>query len=604
MLLDRLFPRRPATDATPAESLHTRKIGGVGPWSETPGVIWSRQTSAAGVHVDEYEALTISAVFAACFRLANVAAMLPVGVYERTDDGRRQEKPLHSVSRILNVEANPAQTAFTARHFMQFWKPLFGAACAEIGWDGAGRPRYIWPLEPWRVEPKYDDRSGREGGLYFEVDGNRRVAPADIVYVPHVTEDGVTGRGFLHYALESLGQAIAADRSAGRFFENDMRPGGILLHEGNPSKEARGELREEWKRNQGGKNRGSVGVLWGGWKWIKEAGMIEPDKAQLLESRQWSVLEVARWLNVPPHWLAELGRATWNNIESQSIEALIYCVQPLLTSTEQEYDRKLLAPPRVYSKHAVNALLRADMKTRAEFYRLMREIGVYDANHILALEDENGIGPEGDRRFVPVNWQPADDLMTGGEAQRKAAEASKPDPQPAAKPVADPEGSGEKPATSEGDDEGSESNAARPAANPPATAGQPGPTPEMLEALRSVAEQALGGLARKELNEARRAAKKPGDVTKWMDGFYPDFSGTLASGLDATNQLRRAMGCLESNLWPASVAADWVARSRNDLLDAMECRSEEWPKRSAALFLSWEGRAAEAAARIVEGVTS
>jgi phage portal protein BeeE len=39
--------------------------------------------SSAGVRVDEYEALTISAVFAACFRLANVAAMLPVGIYQK-----------------------------------------------------------------------------------------------------------------------------------------------------------------------------------------------------------------------------------------------------------------------------------------------------------------------------------------------------------------------------------------------------------------------------------------------------------------------------------------------------------------------------------------
>jgi phage portal protein BeeE len=103
----------------------------------------------------------------------------------------------------------------------------------------------------------------------------------------------------------------------------------------------------------------------------------------------------------------------------QSIEALIYCVAPLLTATEQEYDRKLLAPPRLYCKHNVNALLRADMKTRAEFYGKMKEIGVYTTNMILAFEDENGIGPEGDQRFVPVNWQPADDLMTGGEAQQK-----------------------------------------------------------------------------------------------------------------------------------------------------------------------------------------
>lgn len=575
-ILDRLFPRQTS------ERLQARKTTGIKAYSETPGVLWCRPQSSSGVHVDEFEALTISAVFAACFRLANVAAMLPVGIYEKEAGGKRTEQTSNTAGRILAIEANPMQTAFTARHFMQFWKPLFGSACAEIGWDGAGRPRYLWPIEPWRVKPEYDDREL----LYFKVDGRRKVQPGDMIYVPHVTSDGVCGQGFVDYALESIGQAIAADRSAGRFFVNDMRPGGILSHEGNPDKKARDELKEAWGRQHGGvENRGKVGVLWGGWKWLREAGMIDPDKAQLLETRQFSVLEVARWLNVPPHWLAELGRATWNNIESQSIETLIYTVAPMLVSTEQEYDRKLLAPPRLYCKHNVNAMLRGDMKTRSEFYAKMKEIGVYTTNQILAYEDENGIGAEGDQRFVPVNWQPADDLMTGGEAQRAAQESKQKQQQPPSNAPA------------------SGANEKQPPASSLASPSTGQPSSEMLEALRAVAEHALSGFAKKELNEARRAAKKPNEMMAWMDGFYPDFTGAMAAGLEATNKLRRVLGGAEGTLWPASTAADWVSRSRTDLLAAMECKSEEWPNRSAALLTAWESRASEYAGMIAEEVT-
>jgi HK97 family phage portal protein len=593
-ILDRLFPRRPTSEALSIQG-QTRKIGGIKAVSETPGVLWSRTNTSAGVHVDEFEALTISGVFAACFRLANVAAMLPVGIYQKNADGRREEQSAHPASRILAIEANPVQTAFMARHFMQFWKPLFGAACAEIGWDGAGRPRYLWPLEPWRVYPKYDEDT--HDLMYFVVDGTRKVAPADIIYVPHMTDDGVCGVGFIQYALESIGQSIAADRSAGRFFQNDMRPGGILQHDGNPDKKARDEMREGWQRYHGGvENRGKVGVLWGGWKWIREAGMIEPDKAQLLETRQFSVLEVARWLNVPPHWLAELGRATWNNIESQSIEALIYTVAPLLTATEQEWDRKLLAPPRLYCKHNVNALLRADMKTRAEFYGKMKEIGVYTTNMILAFEDENGIGSEGDQRFVPVNWQPADDLMTGGEAQQKAAAAGK---QAGTTGQQDPGSGGKSPASG--------GNQKQSPANPPAPVVTGQPSAEQISyAVCRVAEQVLSGLAKKEINEARRAAKKPGEVMTWMDGFYPDFEGLMADSLGPIAHLCYQLGRqvnpelkgVSSEPW----AKQWADASRAELLAAMECKAEEWPNKSAALLQAWEGRAAVAAAKIAEGV--
>ncbi len=44
--------------------------------------------------------------------------------------------------------------------------------------------------------------------------------------------------------------------------------------------------------------------------------------------------------------------------------------------------------------------------------------------------------------------------------------------------------------------------------------------------------------------------------------------------------------------------------SRDQLLTAMECRPEEWPNRSAALFMVWEERPSETAAKIAEGVTN
>lgn len=553
-LLSRLFPK---TDA-----LQTRKVGGIKPVSETPGVPWSNPTASSGVAVDEFEALTISAVFAAAFRLANITAMLPIGVYERTSTGRK-ELPLHPAVKPLSSASNDEQTAFTARHFMQFWKPLFGSACAEIGWDGAGRPRMLWPIAPWRVDPKYDDADK----LYYLIDGKRRLASQDTIYIPHVTQDGVCGQGFVHYALESLGTAIAADRSAGRFYENDMRPGGLLRHPGNPQKEAMTRMKEEWASKHGGvRNRGKVGVLWGGWEWVKEAGMIDPDKAQLLESRQWTVTEVARWMNVPPHWLADLGRATWANIEAQSIEALRDSINPILVATEQEYDRKLLDPPRLYCKHNVNAFLRGDMKARMEFYKGMVEIGVFTQNMALAYEDENGIGPVGDRRFIPVNWQPLDDLMTGGEAQRKAKQTDGP----------------------------KESKARRPSA-------------AQASALRGVAEHALVYLCQKECLEAKRAAKKPRELNSWMDAYYPDFEARLRKDLHPAARLRAALidddeelGASIADGLASRWAADWVAFSKDSLLTAMECHASEWPHRAEQLFSSWETRPLAVATRIGE----
>jgi HK97 family phage portal protein len=556
-ILAQLFP-------TGMPTLASRVTTGVKAYSETPGILWARNESSAGVHVDEFEALSLSAVFAACNRMAGLKAMLPIGVYQKSASGR-EEKSSHSVSNLLNVQLNPEQTAFTGRFFMQFWKPLFGSACAEIGWDGTGRAARIWPLAPWRVATEWGD----DGVMFFRVDGRRKVAADDMLYVPHLTEDGVTGKGFVHYALDSLGEGIAANRTAGRFFQNDMRPGGLLQNPGTPSPEARKRFREEWAESHGGEhNRHKTGVLWGGWTWIKDAGGIDPVKAQLLESRQFTVIEVARWLNVPPHWLAELGRSTWANIEHQGIETLTQVVSPLLVADEQEYDRKMLAPPKLYCKHNVNALLRGDMKTRGEFYRLMREIGAYTANDVLGLEDQNGIGEEGDKRFVPVNWQPADDLMTGG--------ASRPSAEPV--PEEEPSPEDDVPIPDELPDEPMVSQSR-----------------QVVSAnIAEVTEHLLSMLCRKECNEANRATKKPDEFMKWMDGFYLEHESMMRDALAPVARLMgRLLGEVESSesLW----ASSWITLSREQLLDAMDGPREAWPNRMSTLLSSWKRRPMECA---------
>jgi len=558
-ILDRLFPRG-------MPSLQTRVTTGIKAYSETPGIMWARNESSAGVHVDEMEALTLSAVFAACNRMAGLKAMLPVGVYEKTDKGR-EERPTNSVSNLLNVQFNPAQTAFQARFFMQFWKPLFGSLCAEIGWDGAGRAARLWPIAPWRVEVEFDDD---DDVPHFMVDGRRRVESADMLYVPHITEDGVTGKGFVDFAIESLGEGIAANQSAGRFFQNDMRPGGLLRHPGNPPQQARERFRNEWGQNHGGvKNRSKTGVLWGGWEWIAEAGAIDPAKAQLLESRQFTVIEVARWLNVPPHWLAEMGRATWSNIEHQSIETLTHVVMPLLVADEQEYDRKMLAPPRLYSKHNVNALLRGDMKTRGEFYRLMREIGAYDANDVRGLEDMNALpGDEGNKRFVPVNWQPAGDLMTGASASIEISKAKQPPAAPAS-PDATPADS-------------------PPAKAPAAPSAAKKPMVLQVEASRAAAEDCLTMLLQEEINQVSRWIRKPKEALASMDTFYPKHQEKLAKAMSPVLRLATVIG--GGQIDPESAAAKWVDESRASILTAMECQPEEWPARSADMLKSWRDR--------------
>ncbi|HZJ70721.1 MAG TPA: phage portal protein, partial [Planctomycetota bacterium] len=167
---------------------------------------------------------------------------------------------------------------------------------------------------------------------------------------------------------------------------------------------------------------------------IEKAG-IPPDDAQFLETRKFQTLEVARWFNVPPHKLRDLERATFSNIEQQSIEFVSDSLMPWLVKWEKELWRKLIRPMeqrQQFVKFTVDGLLRGQTVERYQAYAVGRQWGWLSPNDILELEDKNGIGAQGDIYLVPQNMMPADRINDVIDAQIEPAPAAAPAPAPAA----------------------------------------------------------------------------------------------------------------------------------------------------------------------------
>ena len=132
---------------------------------------------------------------------------------------------------------------------------------------------------------------------------------------------------------------------------------------------------------------------------------IAPDQAQWLASRQFSIEEVARIFNLPPHLLKDLTKSSFNNIEMQSQEFVSYSLMPYLTRIELEMNIKLFRRTEVgkkYVKFNVNGLLRGNIKDRSDFYSKMISSGVMSINEVRAKEDLNKI-EDGDKHFTQLN---------------------------------------------------------------------------------------------------------------------------------------------------------------------------------------------------------
>lgn len=357
----------------------------------------------AGVVVDHDTALTYSAYFRGVSYIAQTVAGLPWDVIRDLGD-KTQPLPQHRARYLLHTRPNREMSAFAWRETLMAWALTWGNGYAEIEWDGAGRPVALWPISPDRVQVKRDQETGQ---IYYEVSnymaGSTRLAPEDVFHLHGLGFDGLVGYSIVTMAARSLGIALAGETYAEDFFANNgVTTGGFTT----PKKMSAGaieRLRNQWAERATPGKKFTALVLEEDTKWFS---MALPSKdAQVLESRMFQVTDIARWLGLPPHKLADLSRATFSNIQHQSIEVVNDALMPWVVRLEQEANYKLFSrrDRGLRTKLNVRGLLRGDDMSRATYYQVMRNIGVYSTNDIRKLEDMDPVGPEGDELLVQIN---------------------------------------------------------------------------------------------------------------------------------------------------------------------------------------------------------
>lgn len=377
---------------------------------------------AAGLRVSERNALTLSAVWCAVNLKANTVAQLPLHLYRRTGDDSRElarKHPIHT--RLLADRPNPYMTWFTFVRTLQAHLEIWGRAAAEIERNEAAEAIGLWPIPPDEITPDIDER----GTPFYWYSNTVPIEAEDIIWLPGLGYDGLSGYSPIKMARESLSAVAAAERYGANFFGSDGRPAGLLKSKKKISPEGREKLRKEWRDIYGGGgNSGRIAILQEDTEY--EALGTPPEDAQFLQTRKFGIVEIARWFNVPPHMLKDLDRATFNNIEEQGFDFLVYSILPIAVLWTQELAYKLLTrEERVdhYFEHTFDHILRVRAADRYKAYSTARQWGWMSVNDVRRKENMPLIGPEGDVYMVPANMMPASNF-TG-----RARNNNKPQPQ-------------------------------------------------------------------------------------------------------------------------------------------------------------------------------
>ena len=365
--------------------------------------------SISGKTVNEMTAMQNSAVYACVRILSESIAALPLHVYRYNENGGKSRATDHPLYYLLHDAPNPEMTSFNFRESLMTHLLLWGNGYALIDYDRRGVSK-LTPLLPNRMNVERDDTgeivykylpSAAETSK-FQNTAQVTLPRQRVLHIPALGFDGLIGYSPIAMARNAIGVAIACEEFGAKFFENDARPSGILMHPGtikNPDK-----LRDSWQTAFSGENHGKTAVLEEGVKY--ETISIPPDDAQFLDTRKFQIAEIARIFRVPLHLLNDLDRATFSNITQLSLEFVMYTLTPWLVRLEQNFNKALFAPHergKFFVKFAVDGLLRGDYETRTKGYQTALQSGWLSPNEVRELEDLNRIPTEAGGDYYLVN---------------------------------------------------------------------------------------------------------------------------------------------------------------------------------------------------------
>lgn len=355
----------------------------------------------AGVNVNSDTALRFTAVFAAIKILAENVAGLPVAVHRRDEDGYVADDG-HPAYKVI-THPNKYTDAYTFWFTIIEWLEGKGNAFALIETE-KGRPSALHQVNPdWVTivfingEKTYVVKSNDPD--YSFLDGT--YLDYEMLHFMLFTRDGIIGVDPIVYNAAAIGEGIAAQKFTSDFFRTGGMIKGTLETDNALGDEAYEQFMKHYHAASG--NYGTPLLEYG----IKyKAISISPEASQLLQSKTFSINDIARIYTIPPHMLAELSHATFSNIEQQNIFFGEYSLRPICKRLEVQLESKLLLQSesgKYRIKFDLRGLMRGDDKTRAEYYEKGINAGWMTPNEARLYENLRRIDGLDEPR-IPLNY--------------------------------------------------------------------------------------------------------------------------------------------------------------------------------------------------------
>jgi HK97 family phage portal protein len=391
----------------------------------------------AGSRISETSAMQLAVVWCCIKVLSEDTASLPLHLYRRLPNGGREKVTDSPLYNLLHDSPNPEMTAISFRETYMSHLLAWGNGYAEKkygkGLLGRNQVVALWPITPNRVKPKRNKgeiTNLPKKAIYYHISMAGSDLPdvnlpkRNVLHTPGLSFNGLVGYSPIAAAREAIGLGKSLEEFGEYYFSQGLHPGAVISHPGKLSPEARSEMGKAYSEAYAGLGKSHRIMLLSENQKMEKIG-IPNDEAQFLETRKFQNVDIgSRIYRLPPQMYGEYDKAsTYASAEQFNQDYVIKTLRSWLVRLEQSYNMWLLPPEmqgEYFYEHLIDGLMRGDAAARAEFYTKLFGIGGITANKIAELENWNPVGPEGNIRFVPLNFMPLRDAIKEPKPEKES----------------------------------------------------------------------------------------------------------------------------------------------------------------------------------------
>jgi len=354
--------------------------------------------------------MRLSAVYCATTSIANSVASLPLNVYVNDSQGFKSINYQHPAQILLNIQPTKNISKFNFFKLIVSSVILKGSSYALIIRDKDNNVIEFKYLQHDMVSLSYDILS--DTLMYNVVGYSKQILPQNILHFKMNTEDGVNGVSVIAYGINTLKSTQDAENHASKFFKSGGSLNGIMTTAANVDGDQITQLGLKWNQTFD-KDNGGVVVLPTGLDYKPIS--INPVDAQLLESRQFNVIEIARFFNISPVKLFDLTNSSYSTLEQTNLDYLETTIKPYLAMIENEFNRKVFNQSEQSTTSIlfdVTSMLSTDKQATATYYTTLLKNGILSVNEVRLNLGFNKIST-GDENYIQLNMSTLENINKG-----------------------------------------------------------------------------------------------------------------------------------------------------------------------------------------------